>query len=55
MEFIISVETRLAGKTLAVEEVARIDRCADGIPAEDIGLTLHEGKEVVRQVQRKIV
>ena len=27
MEFIVWVETRLAGKTLAVEEVATFDRC----------------------------
>ena len=42
MEFIVWVETRLAGKTLAVEEVARVDRCADGIAREDIGLSLAE-------------
>lgn len=55
MEFIVWVETRLAGKTLGFEEVAKLDRCADGIPPEDIGLTLAGGKEVVSQVQRKIV
>jgi hypothetical protein len=55
MEFIVWVETRLAGKTLALEEVAKFDRCADGIVPEDIGLTLREGKEVLRQMQRKIV
>jgi hypothetical protein len=31
MEFIVWVESRLAGKTLAVEEVAKFDRCASGI------------------------
>jgi len=46
MEFIVWVETRLAGKTLGVEEVAKIDHCADGIPPEDIGLTLAEGKDL---------
>ena len=55
MEFIVWVETRLAGKTLGVEEVAKFERCADGIPPEDIGLTLAEGKDLVGQVQRKIV
>jgi hypothetical protein len=55
MEFIVWVETRLAGKTLGVEELAKFDRCADGIPAEDIGLTLAEAKDVVSHVQRKIV
>jgi len=55
MEFIVWVETRLAGKTLAVQEVARFDRCASGIEPEEIGLTLQEGKDVLRQVQRNIV
>ena len=55
MEFIVSVETRLAGKTLAVQEVAKFNRCASGIAPEEIGLTLHEGKEALKQVQRNIV
>jgi hypothetical protein len=55
MEFIVWVETRLAGKTLAVEEVAKYDRCASGIASEEIGLTLQEGKDVLKQVQRNIV
>jgi hypothetical protein len=55
MEFIVWVETRLAGKTLAVQEVARFDRCASGIEPEEIGLTLQEGEDVLRQVQRNIV
>src|SRR5580693_5121435 len=55
MEFIVWVETRLAGKTLAVEEVAKIDRCASGIASEKIGLSLQEGKDVLKHVQRNIV
>jgi hypothetical protein len=55
MEFIVWVETRLAGKTLAVEEVAKFDRHAAGIVAEEIGLTLQEGKQVLKRVQRNIV
>jgi hypothetical protein len=35
MEFIVWVETRLAGKTLAVEEVAKFDRCTSGIASEE--------------------
>ena len=54
MEFIVWVETRLAGKTLAVEEVAKFDRCASGISSEEIGLTLQEGKDVLKHVQRNI-
>src|SRR5580700_524252 len=55
MEFVVWVETRLAGKTLAVQEVAKLDRCADGIVPEEIGLTLREGKDVLKQMQRNIV
>ena len=43
MEFIVWVETRLAGKTLAVKEVAKVDRCANGAAPEEIGLTLQRG------------
>src|ERR1035441_3752819 len=55
MEFIVWVETRLAGKTLAVQEVAKFERCASAIASEEIGLTLQEGKDVLKQVQRNIV
>jgi hypothetical protein len=55
MEFVVWVETRLAGKTLAVQEVAKFDRRADGIVPEEIGLTLREGKDVLKQMQRNIV
>lgn len=55
MEFIVGVETRLAGKTLAVKEVAKVDRCANGAAPEEIGLTLQEGKDILYQVQRNIV
>jgi hypothetical protein len=54
MEFIVWVETRLAGKALAVQEVAKFDRCATGIAPEEIGLTLQEGKDVSKQAQRNI-
>jgi len=55
MEFIVWVETHLAGKTLGVEEVEKFERCADRIPPEDIALTLAEGKDLVNQVQRNVV
>jgi len=53
MEFIVWVETHLAGKTLGVEEVEKFERCADRIP--HIALTLAEGKDLVSQVQRNVV
>ena len=49
MEFIVRVETRLAGKTLAVDQVAKFDRCASGIASEEIGLSLQEGKDVLKR------
>jgi hypothetical protein len=40
MEFIVWVETRLAGKTLEIHEVAKVDRVATGIGPGELGLTL---------------
>jgi hypothetical protein len=55
MEFIIWVETRLGGKTLELQQVARLERPSCGIQPEEIGLTLQEGKTVLKQVQERIV
>ena len=50
-----AAESATMTKTLAVEEVAKFDRCASGIASEEIGLSLQEGKDVLKQVQRNIV
>ena len=55
MEFIEWVETRLAGKRLEIHEVAKMDRVATGTGAEELGLTLADGKTVLKQVQQRIV
>jgi hypothetical protein len=55
MEFIVRVETRLAGKILETIDVAEIDRKAAGIGPEELGLTLAEGKYLLRQIQARIV
>jgi hypothetical protein len=55
MEFVIWVETRLAGKTLGISEVARLERSASGIEPEELGLTLQDGKSVLKQIQAKMV
>lgn len=55
MEFVVWVETRLAGRTLEVRRVASVSRQAAGIGAEDVGLTLAEGKDVIRAVQERVV
>ncbi len=55
MEFVIWVETRLAGRMLELRQVASAERSASGIEPEELGLTLQDGKTVLKQVQAKIV
>ena len=55
MEFIVWVETRLAGKTLELQQVARLERPSGGVQPEEIGLSLLDGKTVLKQVQERIV
>ena len=55
MEFRILVETRLDDRILERELVSRVERPACGIGPEEIGLTLEEGKAVLRKVQAQIV
>jgi hypothetical protein len=55
MEFVIWVETRLAGKTPEVCQVASLERSASGIEPEELGLTLQDGKTILKQVQAKMV
>jgi hypothetical protein len=45
MEFVIWVETRLAGKTLELCPVASVERSASGIEPEELGLTLQDGQD----------
>jgi hypothetical protein len=47
MEFIVWVETRLAGKRLEIQEVAKVEREVTGVGPEELGLTLADGKTVV--------
>jgi hypothetical protein len=55
MEFVIWVETRIAGRTADIQQVASVDRPAGIKAAEEIGLSLADGKVVMGQVQRRIV
>jgi hypothetical protein len=55
MEFVIWAETRLAGKTLELCPVASVERSASGIEPEELGLTLQDGKTVLKQIQAKMV
>ena len=47
MEFIIRVEARLAGKIVKIRDIAKITRVAAGIGAEELGLTLENGKDIL--------
>ena len=55
MEFRTWVETRLDDRILERELVSPVERPASGIGPEEIGLTLEEGKTVLRKVQARIV
>ena len=55
MEFIVWVESRLAGKNLELQQVAKLERPPGGVQPEEIGLTLQDGKTVLKQVQERIV
>src|ERR1022692_4813340 len=55
MEFRIWVETRLDDRILERELVSRVERRACGIGPEEIGLSLEEGKAILRKVQSRIV
>ena len=55
MEFRIWVEGYLAGRVLNRQLVAQVEREATGIGPEEIGLSLEEGKTVLRQVQAGVV
>ena len=49
MELVIWVETRIAGRTVDRQEVAKIERPASLRAIEEIGLTLPDGKAVIRK------
>ena len=55
MEFRIWVETRLDGRVLERELVSNVVRSAAEIGPEEIGLTLDEGKTLLRKVQSRII
>ena len=55
MEFVIWVETRIAGRTVDRHEVAKIERQASLGAMEEIGLALQDGKTVIKEVQRRVV
>ena len=55
MEFVIWVEIRIAGRAADRQEVAKIERPASLDAMEEIGLTLQDGKTVIKEVQRRVI
>lgn len=55
MEFVIWVETRIAGRTADIQQVAMVDRPAGIKAGEEIGLSLADGKTIMEQVLRRVV
>ena len=51
----IWVETRLASRVLERRLVVQVKREATGIGPEEVGLSLEEGKTVLRQVQARLI
>jgi hypothetical protein len=47
MEFVIWVETRIAGRTADIPQVATVERPAGIKAAAEIGLSLADGKVVI--------
>jgi hypothetical protein len=55
MEFVIWVETRIAGRTADIQQVAIVDRPAGIKAAAEIGLSLADDKTIIGQMQRRVV
>jgi hypothetical protein len=55
MEFVIWVETRIAGRTADIQQVATVDRPAGIKAAAEIGLSIADGKTIIGQIQRRVV
>ena len=53
MEFIVWVETRLAGRNLGLQQVAKLERPSSGAQPEEIELTLQDSKTVPRCGSRR--
>jgi hypothetical protein len=55
MEFIVRVEARLAGRVVKVCDVVTIARPGVVRGEEELGLSLEDGKEIVRELQSRMV
>jgi hypothetical protein len=54
MQFIVWIETVIAGKSVAVHRVATVERTGVNDPTEQ-GLTLQDGKAILNGIEQDIV
>ncbi len=53
MEFLVRIEARLAGRVVKTCDVAMIARPGVVMGGEELGLSLENGKEIVRELQSR--
>jgi hypothetical protein len=55
MQFVVWVETMIAGQAVAVQRAAVVERqCPANVPTE-LGLTLHEGRAILTGIEQEVV
>src|ERR1700728_261627 len=54
MQFVVWIEMVIAGKSVAVQRVAAVERNGVNAPAE-LGLTLEDGKTILNGIQQDIL
>ena len=55
MEFLVRIEARLAGRVVKTCDVAMIARPGVVMGGEELGLSLEDGKEIVRELQSRMI
>jgi len=55
MEFLVRIEARLAGRVVKSCDVAMIARPGVVMGGEELGLSLEDGKEIVRELQSRMI
>jgi hypothetical protein len=55
MQFVVCVETIIAGKSVAVQRAAVVERqCLANVPTK-LGLTLQEGRAILTGIEQEVV
>jgi hypothetical protein len=55
MEFLVRIEARLAGRVVKTCDVAMIALPGVVMGGEELGLSLEDGKEIVRELQSRMI